>query len=242
MRSSIFVLFASLSLLACSSTVASAPSPSGATACGAAQCEAGQYCSNGICENGCLSDQNCASNQTCEKPAGETTGACANKSTPTTDGGTDSAPTSGIDVTAMCKKILASISECSGPFNQAACEQQYKLAGDRGCGKWLPDLAAFVRDHSQPFYCFSGYPAIANDTTEGAAVGAACPRSVTTPACYGISCERFSDCTTGTDCNTTTGKCFESSATMCAGLPCARFSDCPSGHTCNEAIGVCVKG
>jgi len=63
----------------------------GITACGdfpdgPKSCQAGQYCSDQTfsrCEAGCLSDTNCASNQTCQKASGATTGSCQNKPTST---------------------------------------------------------------------------------------------------------------------------------------------------------------
>ena len=59
----------------------------GTTTCGdfpdgPKSCQAGQYCLDQTfsrCESGCLSDMNCASNQTCQKATGETTGSCQNK-------------------------------------------------------------------------------------------------------------------------------------------------------------------
>jgi len=44
-------------------------------------CQAGQYCDDmvlSICENGCLSNDNCTSDQTCEKASGEDVGSCQN--------------------------------------------------------------------------------------------------------------------------------------------------------------------
>ncbi|MEZ4380534.1 MAG: hypothetical protein R3A79_04255 [Nannocystaceae bacterium] len=44
-------------------------------------CQAGQYCADQVlaeCENGCLSNDNCTSEQTCEKAAGEDVGTCQN--------------------------------------------------------------------------------------------------------------------------------------------------------------------
>ncbi|HVZ36678.1 MAG TPA: hypothetical protein VG963_29820, partial [Polyangiaceae bacterium] len=46
------------------------------TPCGVQTCSAGQYCDNSLCSNGCLSDDNCASNQSCDKQAGENVGTC----------------------------------------------------------------------------------------------------------------------------------------------------------------------
>lgn len=44
-------------------------------------CQAGQYCADQTladCQNGCLSNDNCASDQTCEKADGEDVGTCQN--------------------------------------------------------------------------------------------------------------------------------------------------------------------
>jgi hypothetical protein len=44
-------------------------------------CQAGQYCADQVlaeCENGCLSNDNCTSEQTCEKAEGEDVGTCQN--------------------------------------------------------------------------------------------------------------------------------------------------------------------
>lgn len=44
-------------------------------------CQAGQYCEDqvlAICTNGCLSNDNCTSEQSCEKGAGEDVGSCQN--------------------------------------------------------------------------------------------------------------------------------------------------------------------
>jgi hypothetical protein len=53
----------------------------GVTECGIQQCSAGQHCDNLICQNGCLSDDNCAANQTCAKEGGENIGSCQNTTT-----------------------------------------------------------------------------------------------------------------------------------------------------------------
>ncbi len=51
---------------------------------GPKQCQAGQYCSDegfSECSNGCLSNNNCASDQTCQKPGSEDVGICENNVT-----------------------------------------------------------------------------------------------------------------------------------------------------------------
>ena len=57
----------------------------GYTSCGSGsskvECHPNQYCADtrwGECELGCLSDDNCASNQFCDKLAGEHVGSCLN--------------------------------------------------------------------------------------------------------------------------------------------------------------------
>lgn len=71
----------------------------GFTACGnlggsPKQCQPGQYCKDeigSICDNGCLSNGNCAADQECAIPAGESVGACQNKGASSPDGGGQSA-------------------------------------------------------------------------------------------------------------------------------------------------------
>lgn len=72
------------------------PGTGGQTQCGpdpsfSVTCQAGQYCANQDlrdCQNGCLSNQNCASDQTCIIPTGESVGACQNNTNPTPTGAT----------------------------------------------------------------------------------------------------------------------------------------------------------
>lgn len=88
--------------------------PPATTSCGTVNCAVGQYCQDptlAICQNGCLTDSNCASNQTCQKTAGATTGACVNKvvEPPTPTGNCD----------AFCSKSMA----CNPSITAAQCEQ-----------------------------------------------------------------------------------------------------------------------
>lgn len=54
----------------------------GTTSCGVQTCHAGQYCLNLACVPGCQSNENCASDQTCEGLSGSNPiGNCANKGT-----------------------------------------------------------------------------------------------------------------------------------------------------------------
>jgi hypothetical protein len=53
----------------------------GFTVCGSATCQPGQYCydsNTSFCSNGCLSNVNCAADQTCDTSSGHT-GTCRNK-------------------------------------------------------------------------------------------------------------------------------------------------------------------
>jgi hypothetical protein len=48
------------------------------------RCQPGQYCSDSVlslCNSGCLTDNNCSSNQVCEKQGGNNVGTCQNTST-----------------------------------------------------------------------------------------------------------------------------------------------------------------
>jgi len=86
----------------------------GTTQCGAdftETCAAGQYCSDPTfsrCSNGCLSNANCAGDQTCSIPSGQSVGACQNNQT-TPDGPTEQA---------FCDKLSA----CQFPED---CSQAY---------------------------------------------------------------------------------------------------------------------
>lgn len=93
-----------------------AASPRGVTSCGSfpdnqpKRCQAGQYCADervSRCETGCLSDDNCASNQTCDKSSGGSVGACLNTAPATTTSCAD-----------LCKKAKA----CSPQLDTAQCE------------------------------------------------------------------------------------------------------------------------
>lgn len=88
----------------------------GVTACGSfpdnqpKSCQAGQYCSDeriSRCQAGCLSDNNCAGNQTCDKSGGTNTGSCVNVAPATTTTCAD-----------LCKKAKA----CNPQLDTAQCE------------------------------------------------------------------------------------------------------------------------
>lgn len=100
---------------ASSGTGGSSSTGNGVTPCGnfpdsqPKSCQAGQYCADEIisdCQNGCLSNTNCASDQTCEKSAGEDVGTCQ-----AVQGSTECAP--------VCAKLQA----CDPSITQAMCDQ-----------------------------------------------------------------------------------------------------------------------
>ena len=75
-------------------------------------CQAGQYCEDplfAMCTNGCLNDMNCASNQTCNIPSGQSVGACENVG-------------SAVTKEQVCNKLQA----CDpANYEQALCDQLY---------------------------------------------------------------------------------------------------------------------
>lgn len=90
-------------------------SANGVTPCGnfpdliAKTCQAGQYCADegfSECKVGCLSNTNCADNQTCEKAAGADVGACQNV-------------TSGVSCADFCAKITV----CDSSITMAQCNE-----------------------------------------------------------------------------------------------------------------------
>lgn len=109
----------------------------GTTTCGLQTCESGQYCSNMICLDGCLSDKNCASNQTCEDMNEDThVGTCRNKPQQATK-----------DCDAFCDKAEACFLE-GNDVNAANCMQACKAASaacvscvnDSNCGQGCDDV------------------------------------------------------------------------------------------------------
>lgn len=104
----------------------------GTTSCGAQNCEAGQYCYNMLCVNGCLSDKNCATNQTCEAIDPEThVGACQNRAAQPTK-----------DCNAFCSKAQACFLQ-GNDVNPTNCMQACTAASaacvscvnDSNCGQ-----------------------------------------------------------------------------------------------------------
>lgn len=74
-------------------------------------CQAGQYCEDmtiSSCASGCLSDNNCANNQTCAKEDGENVGSCQNK------------PGS---VDAACDAVCAKMQACDPMVTAEQCNQ-----------------------------------------------------------------------------------------------------------------------
>lgn len=88
-------------------------------------CQPGQYCEDSnlaICENGCLSNINCAGDQTCQIPSGASEGSCAN------NGG------GGVQLEAFCEKLLT----CDPSGTMAQCEMVYAGTND-GCHQCIVD-------------------------------------------------------------------------------------------------------
>lgn len=107
----------------------------GITPCGnfpdqqAKSCQAGQYCEDEIlskCTAGCLSNTNCASNQTCEKASGADVGSCQNMAT-----STDCGP--------VCDRVLA----CDNSITRPMCVQ-FCAGFNEACKKCI--LAANCTD------------------------------------------------------------------------------------------------
>ena len=99
-------------------------------------CQAGQFCEDSdlrICADGCLADNNCASNQTCDKSGGGNVGTCQNT------GGNNG----GTSLEAFCDKIMA----CDSSVSSAMCEQVYNGVNEtcRSCvaGENCPALNDF---------------------------------------------------------------------------------------------------
>lgn len=88
-------------------------------------CQAGQYCEDmvlGMCTNGCLSNANCAADQTCEKAGGANEGTCQNVGG---DGPTEAE---------FCAKLL--VCDPSGTMEQ--CSTIYKGTNE-GCHTCVVD-------------------------------------------------------------------------------------------------------
>lgn len=88
-------------------------------------CQPGQYCEDSnlaICEPGCLSNVNCAADQTCDIPSGQSVGACAN------DG------PSGPTLDAFCMKLLT----CDPTGTMEQCQTVYN-ATNAGCHQCIVD-------------------------------------------------------------------------------------------------------
>ena len=102
----------------------------GVTACGMfgnepVSCQPGQYCADSvlsICENGCLSNDNCAADQTCEKPPNEDVGTCQNNAA----GGPTEAE--------LCEKLLTC--DMSGTMEQCSL---FYTATNQACHQCIID-------------------------------------------------------------------------------------------------------
>ena len=92
----------------------------GSTPCGMfgndpVTCSAGQYCADSVlalCENGCLTNDNCASDQTCIKADGEDVGSCQNNDDP------DPPDPEGPTEAEFCEKLL--VCDMSGTMEQCS--------------------------------------------------------------------------------------------------------------------------
>lgn len=90
-------------------------------------CQAGQYCADSVlgqCENGCLSNDNCTSEQVCDKADGENVGSCQN----TEDTG------SGPTEEEFCDKLLT----CDMTGTMEQCSLIY-TGTNEGCHQCIID-------------------------------------------------------------------------------------------------------
>jgi hypothetical protein len=106
-------------------------------------------------------------------------------------------------------------------------------------GKPAAGLDCFAAKDASDWVCIAGqpYPACGGDLE--AALGAYCLMALGNPSCASVSCDYDVDCSSGSSCNSVTGRCFSDSA-YCIGLPCAYDVDCPTNEKCNGAEGACV--
>lgn len=129
---SALVLFTLGILTACGGDIGS-----GSQQCGVLTCQAGQYCLNLSCVPGCLSNGNCASDQTCAGlNDGQTVGHCENKNQPTEDMSTPAQ----VITDPACKAMFDKLVKCGlfawdeGVAAQSICSkltaQQLKTLSD----------------------------------------------------------------------------------------------------------------
>ncbi len=149
--------------------------PTGAQACGTTfegapvVCKAGQYCQDqnlAICESGCLSDDNCASNQTCVKTSGANVGACQNVSSPEPDvtstpdqgpGPTDTPCRSACDEARTCGFLSATeVAACKQgcDFDAQLAQAIADCVDAAGCSAELPEC--FGADCGGSYGCPAG--------------------------------------------------------------------------------------
>lgn len=101
----------------------------GFTECGDLTCQPGQHCSNLLCLDGCLSNVNCAADQTCtDIDSASKLGTCQN----------DEGPGPGKDCDTFCEKSGA----CNGPTGEqcqqvcdAASSECVACVNDSNCGQ-----------------------------------------------------------------------------------------------------------
>ncbi len=208
-----------VAIIACSSST-TIVQRTGATTCGTASCAAGQYCADSRvsnCTPGCLSDQNCADNQTCSK-TGADIGACVNTGGPPPPSNTKYSCCLN-DVYFACAD-KASFDKCAG-FDFGACDMACSPA-DFACHQQCASQAANAKHD----------PSACNQQP------GKCP---TSPPPTGGSCNGsgFSTCQIDSDCHSsskhcTGGKCFFNQA----GSKCNIDSDCGDGNHCTS--GCCL--
>jgi len=152
----------------------------GFTACGdypdnqPKTCQPGQYCSDekfSDCSTGCLSNVNCASDQTCVKAAGQDEGTCQNNSTSTTSTGMTT------DQLARCKAACTKLLQCSliDAGEGAQCDNE--------CNGLSESQQKAFADCVDPWTCASAIPGCLNMQC-----GPSYPCADASQSCVGHSC------------------------------------------------------